>query len=106
MPHSSDHTDAVDVVDVVLVDGRHLQVRAEIANGVRGVDADGDLLVPLLPDTTIRREDGAELLYPLTPCCQASGKGAETSTGVMCRACYREVDVKYGGPSRIAVARA
>lgn len=33
-------------------------------------------------------------IYPLTPCCQASGKGLEDCIG--CRACYREVEVYYG----------
>lgn len=34
--------------------------------------------------------------YP-TPCCGASGKGSTNSeTGVVCRACYREVDEIYG----------
>ncbi len=33
----------------------------------------------------------------LTPCCKAGSKGsANSSTGVVCRACYREVSAKYG----------
>lgn len=35
-----------------------------------------------------------------------SGKGAESATGVVCRGCYREVDLKFGGPSSLAIARA
>lgn len=100
-------TDPADVVDIALADGRHVQVHSLIADRVRGVDADGDLLVPLgEPDHSIRHDDGAEYLIPLTSCCHASGKGAESSTGVVCRACYRGVDPKYGGPSTLAVARA
>jgi hypothetical protein len=34
------------------------------------------------------------LAYPLTPCCQASGKGSER--GVVCRSCYNEVSAIYG----------
>lgn len=35
--------------------------------------------------------------HGLTPCCGAHGKGdADASTGVVCRACYREVSAKYG----------
>lgn len=88
----------------MLVDGRRVHARRRIADRVRGIDADGDLVVPLgEPGSPIRHEDGTEYLMPLTPCCHASGKGAESRTGVVCRACYREVDGKYGGPSTVAV---
>lgn len=33
--------------------------------------------------------------YPLTACCQASGKGG--ATGVICRACYQPVPSVMGG---------
>jgi hypothetical protein len=33
--------------------------------------------------------------YPLTPCCAATGKGAES--GTVCRRCYRDVGYEYGG---------
>jgi hypothetical protein len=92
-----------DVVDIALVDDRRRQVYTRIAERIRGVDADGDLLVPLGdPARPIYHDDGNEYLIPLTPCCHASGKGAESSTGVVCRACYREVDAKYGGPGALA----
>lgn len=43
----------------------------------------------------VRQSDG--LVYLLTTCCQASGKGSLNSdTGVVCRACYAEVDMAYG----------
>jgi len=92
------------LVEITLEDGSCIQVRAVIADRVRGIDADGDPVVPLgTPEAPICRDDGAEYLYPLTPCCQASGKGSESSTGVVCRACYREVHIKYGGFSEVAV---
>jgi hypothetical protein len=50
-----------------------------------GTDSEGDL---------VAESDGN--LYPLTHCCLASGKGAEVSTGVVCRSCYEEVDSIYG----------
>jgi hypothetical protein len=34
------------------------------------------------------------LVYPLTQCCAASGKGG--ADGVVCRYCYRRVDGVYG----------
>jgi len=34
------------------------------------------------------------LVYPLTPCCQASAKGTEYGTA--CRACYAEIDPVFG----------
>jgi hypothetical protein len=37
-------------------------------------------------------------VWPLTPCCLATGKGSDNSdTGVICRACYDDVDTYYGG---------
>lgn len=36
------------------------------------------------------------ILYPLTDCCQASGKGGMGHTGVVCRACYQPVSSTYG----------
>lgn len=95
-----------DMVDIPLVNGRHIQVRAGLADRVHGIDADGDALATLgEPDHPIRHPDGSNYLVPLTPCCQADGKGSESATGVVCRACYREVDGKYGGHSTVAVAR-
>ncbi|RBO79951.1 hypothetical protein [Nocardia puris] len=44
----------------------------------------------------------------LTLCCHASGKGsADSISGVVCRACYRDLHHKHGGSTaEIAVARA
>jgi hypothetical protein len=45
-------------------------------------------------DTYATDNDG---VWPLTPCCQATGKGSTNSdTGVICRACYDDVDPFYG----------
>ncbi len=97
-------TDPADAVELTLADGRRIRVPALIADRVRGIDAEGDLLIPLgEPNNPIRHDDGAEYLIPLTPCCHASGKGAESRTGVVCRSCYREVDPKYGGAGALAV---
>lgn len=42
-------------------------------------------------------ESGVTLIAPLTTCCGASGKGSAGSrTGVVCRACYRDVEPAYG----------
>lgn len=81
---------------------RHL-VPCLLAARVRGIDSDGDLLVPLCDQPTpVLRDDQTEYLVPLTPCCQATGKGAGCSTGVVCRSCFEEVDTKYGLDGQVA----
>lgn len=63
------------------------EIPSRLDDDVVGWDQDGDLVVEFLP--------GA--YAPLTPCCHASGKGVTYSeTGVACRACYVDVDGKYG----------
>lgn len=48
-----------------------------------------DLKVALAPDV--------RLVYPLTDCCAASGKGSgDVMSGVVCRSCYREVPPLFG----------
>lgn len=56
-----------------------------------GRDRDGDLVA------CTEFVGGGRMLYPLTPCCKASGKGGDSLTGVVCRSCYEEVDGKFGG---------
>ncbi len=34
------------------------------------------------------------LVYPLTPCCEASATGTEY--GIACRSCYEEIDSAFG----------
>ncbi|WP_086667063.1 hypothetical protein [Lentzea kentuckyensis] len=83
-------------VELTFTNGfRHL-VPAFLAARVRGIDSDGDLLVPLCDRPSMLRDDHTEYLVPLTPCCRATGKGAECSTGVVCRSCFEEVGIKYG----------
>jgi hypothetical protein len=36
------------------------------------------------------------MVYPLTPCCHASGKGGESPSGVVCRKCHQPVAGVYG----------
>ncbi|WP_156249743.1 hypothetical protein, partial [Lentzea aerocolonigenes] len=84
-------------VELTFTNGfRHL-VPSFLAARVRGIDSDGDLLVPLCDrPTPMLRDDHTEYLVPLTPCCRATGKGAECSTGVVCRSCFEEIGGKYG----------
>lgn len=97
-------SDPADVVELTFGGGRRIQVHRIIAGRVRGLDMDGDLLIPLGDARQlIRHEDDSEYLVALTPCCHASGKGADVATGVVCRGCHREVDGKYGGPGKIAL---
>lgn len=43
----------------------------------------------------VANSDG--MIYPLTACCSASGKGsADSPTGVVCRSCYQPVSAVYG----------
>jgi len=101
-------TTNVDMVTLTLSDGRDIQVNAFFADLVCGVDEDGDPLVPLFspedfPVSKQVPDHAKNMMVPLTPCCQASGKGSDTDTGVCCRVCYRQVDVKYGGQAHLAV---
>lgn len=36
------------------------------------------------------------IVYPLTECCQASAKGSDSPTGVVCRKCYSTQDEAMG----------
>lgn len=93
-----------DAADITLADGRRVTIRAAIAARVRGIDIDGDVVVPLgTPDSPLTHPDGSDYLIPLTRCCFSDGKGAGCSTGVVCRGCHREVASKYGGPTEVTV---
>ncbi|RAS59472.1 Mg-chelatase subunit ChlI-like protein [Lentzea atacamensis] len=90
-------------VTLTLEDGSTVQVSLLLAARVRGIDADGDLLI-LDRSAPAGLPDDSEYLIPLTPCCHATGKGADYSeTGVACRRCYLDVDLKYGCPGRLAL---
>lgn len=89
---------------LTLADGRLLHVAPVIASRVRGVDADGDVLVC---DEDDKPADGTDYLTPLTPCCHATGKGVDYSTTYLaCRHCRRDVDPKYGTDGQLAVGLA
>lgn len=67
----------------------------DFSNGVSRVVQEGVQVVGLDYELDlIATERG--MLYPLTDCCYASGKGGEADSGVVCRACHDEVDPKYG----------
>lgn len=109
-PHTKSRTQPTsighgDTVELLLTNGQRIQTPAVIASRVRGVDPDGDLLVPLLgPDSPPQRDNHVEYLIPLTPCCHASGRGAESRTDLVCRRCHREVAARYGGPGQLDTA--
>lgn len=65
---------------------------------ILGLDAEGCVITRF----------AAKYQAVLTPCPHASGKGvADSISGVVCRACYRDVHHKHGGiDSEIAIARA
>ncbi|WP_216918291.1 hypothetical protein [Nocardia noduli] len=64
---------------------------------ILGLDAQGCVVIRFGTDHTM----------VLTPCCHASGKGSAYSmSGVVCRACYRDVHYKHGGiEAEIAIPR-
>lgn len=100
-------TRPADPVTIILVNGQRIQVRPAIAETALGVDADGDIVVPLGgPGDPIAHPDGRLWRIPLTPCCQASGKGADSPDDpIVCRTCYAGVDGKYATHTTISVPR-
>ncbi|MGS2807759.1 MULTISPECIES: hypothetical protein [Nocardia] len=62
---------------------------------ILGLDAQGCVVIRF----------GTEHTMVLTPCCHASGKGSlDSISGVVCRACHRDVHDKHGGiDSEIAI---
>lgn len=57
----------------------------------------------VLPGVLVAYSDELDLLYPLTNCCGASAKGsANVESGVVCRACYREIPTELAGECRFA----
>lgn len=90
-----------DVLPVRLADGRTIPLPRRMADRVRGVDAYGYVVVAA---DDITNPDGSEFLYPLTPCCYASGKGSiDSVTGVVCRSCYCDVEDVFGGTTEVVV---
>jgi hypothetical protein len=98
MPHTSDHRTVTLASGArVAVPVRLLEADPEYADlGIEsprfvGLSDEGYLVVQC---------DG--LQYGLTTCCDASAKGGEH--GIVCRACYREIDPLLGGPMDVADA--
>ena len=89
-------------VTITLTDGTTVAVPAANADRFRGLDAHGNWV---LADPDLSDPD-AEYLIPLTPCCQATGKGSDSPTGIVCRACYRTVDGYFGTDAIVSVPRA
>jgi hypothetical protein len=86
-------------VTASFADGSTREVPEPVFADLAGLDALGNLVV------TSDWDPGYH--YSLTPCCHASGKGsADSPTGVVCRSCYRDVDLYFGGPSGVTVALA
>lgn len=77
-------------VDVQLADGGIVAVAAGVMTWFVGLDGDGHRVLS---------QHG--LLYPITDCCGASGKGSESETGVVCRSCYRTVDALFGDTATV-----
>jgi hypothetical protein len=95
--------DNLSVTGVAFADGSARNVPVRFADQVRGLDADGDLVIA---DKLLSHNDGTEYLIALTPCCFGSGKGsADSPTGICCRGCYRTVDAKFGGPATVTWVR-
>ena len=86
---------------VTFANGDTHNVSIDIVDVIRGIDADGDLVIA----TELPADASGAYLVALTPCCYASGKGSGASpTGVVCRACYHAVDAKFGGRAVVASA--
>jgi len=68
-----------------------------VSTGLRvrllGLDDEGNLVVT-----------GDGMTYALTPCCNATGKGADVTTGVVCRSCYEEVSSRFGDVADVTTA--
>ena len=74
------------------VDGLACNVPVELTETVVGIWKDNEGWV-----FVARLFDGMDEFYVLTACCDASGKGsADVESGVVCRACYEEVDSLHG----------
>jgi hypothetical protein len=86
-----------ELATVTFEDGQTLSLPGRVRDRLRGLSAEGYVVVSS-PDWL--EEDGKEVLYGLTPCCLASGKGLmdeETFEGYIgCRSCYQEVDPAFG----------
>lgn len=80
-------------VQIVLADGRTVEIPRGEAERFRGLDRYGHRVYAL--------QEGSDLTYAVTPCCNAGAKGG--FGGIVCRACYVDVDSYFGGQADVAV---
>jgi hypothetical protein len=80
-------------VTVALANGDTVKVVQGGVDRFRGIDQHGNKVFALDVDS--------DYTYPVTPCCDATGKG--TARGIVCRACWDEVDSYFGGPVAVVV---
>ena len=98
MPHTSDHR------TVTLASGARVAVPVRLleADEAGRLDPEVGVLGVGLSDEGYLVVQCDGLQYGLTTCCDASAKGGEH--GIVCRACYREIDPLLGGPMDVADA--
>lgn len=73
------------------------KVLSDLMDDLAGIDVDSNLVVKA-------SWSKKPYFYPLTPCCNATGKGSVAGDYpcVVCRSCYREVDPYFGGDTEVA----
>lgn len=76
---------------VKLADGTRKRIPDTLIERFRGLDEHGNWVVA--------DSDQSTYLYPLTPCCHATGTG--TDYGTACRNCYRLVGWYFGGEASV-----
>ena len=92
MPDTSDpRTVTLDSGDEVTIPAALLDGDGDESPRFVGMSGDGYVVV-----------EAYGMRYGLTPCCGASAKGGEY--GIVCRACYGEIDPLLGGPMDVADA--
>jgi hypothetical protein len=79
------------ITTATFADGSTRVMTVDTRKMLDGLDSEGNLVVT-----------SDDITYALTPCCNASGKGAESSTGVVCRSCYQEVSERFGDTADVA----
>jgi len=86
------------VIEVMLADGSYVDVPQPLLEGFRGVTFD-EYEDRCLVVVGWVQKDKSEYLVSLTPCCNATGKGAtdEDYGYVSCRGCANEVSDIHGG---------
>jgi hypothetical protein len=89
---------------VTLSNGQVVSVDRDVADKFRGLSAEGYQVIVGWEDST---QPNGEYLIGLTPCCQAattgSSNGSDEDGGVVCRACYNDVDPMLGADIKVSV---